>query len=113
LAESLGAAAFRHGPFELAGPDLAVVVIATEPETRDLDLGLARDLVAEGSAVIVVSPDGEEPNGAVVVRTGFEDRSIGPAVSIVPIQLLAWRLAADRGRVPGRFTRAQKVTTRE
>ena len=30
-AESLQAAQFRHGPLELAGPKLAVIVIATEP----------------------------------------------------------------------------------
>ena len=39
--ESLQTAQFRHGPLELAGPDLAAIVIATEPETRDLDVGLA------------------------------------------------------------------------
>ena len=41
-AESLQAAQFRHGPLELAGPKLAVIVIATEPRTRDLELGWPR-----------------------------------------------------------------------
>jgi hypothetical protein len=35
------------------------------------------------------------------------------AVSIVPVQLLAWKLAAEAGRTPGAYTRASKVTTRE
>ncbi len=113
IAESLGSAAFRHGPFELAGPGLAAVVVATEPETRDLDLGLARDLVDAGAAVLVVTPDGEGPSGAHVFATGYEDHLISPAVSILPVQLLAWRLSAERGRTPGTFTRARKVTTRE
>ena len=47
--ESLQTAQFRHGPLELAGPELAAIVIATEPETRDLDVGLAGELVAAGS----------------------------------------------------------------
>ena len=47
--ESLQTAQFRHGPLELAGPDLAAIVIATEPETRDLDVGLAGELVGAGS----------------------------------------------------------------
>ncbi len=113
IAESLGSAAFRHGPFELAGPGLAAIVLATEPETRSLDLALARDLVDAGAAVLVVTPDGEAPNGAHTATTGYEERLISPAVSILPIQLLAWRLAAERGRAPGTFTRARKVTTRE
>jgi hypothetical protein len=35
------------------------------------------------------------------------------AVSIVPVQLLAWKLAQTHGRTPGEYTRASKVTTRE
>ena len=42
--ESLQAAQFRHGPLELAGPHLAAMVIATEPETRELDLAMADEL---------------------------------------------------------------------
>ena len=58
-AESLQAAQFRHGPLELAGPELAVIVIATEPATRSLELGLAAELVTAGAAVLVVSQDGD------------------------------------------------------
>jgi glucosamine 6-phosphate synthetase-like amidotransferase/phosphosugar isomerase protein len=35
------------------------------------------------------------------------------AVSIIPVQLLAWKLAVSSGRTPGAYTRASKVTTRE
>jgi glucosamine--fructose-6-phosphate aminotransferase (isomerizing) len=113
MAESFATAAFRHGPFELAGQDLAAIVVATERETRALDLGLARDLVAAGAAVVVVAPRGEAPEGALGVPLPEIDRLVGSAASIVPIQLLAWRLATARGRVPGVYTRATKVTTRE
>jgi glucosamine--fructose-6-phosphate aminotransferase (isomerizing) len=113
MAESLESAAFRHGPLELAGPDMAAIVIATEPETRRLDLGLARDLVDAGASVLVITPDGESPRGASSLATGYQDRALVSAVSIVPIQLLAWKLASDIGREPGAYTRASKVTTRE
>ena len=112
-AESYETAAFRHGPFELAGPGLGAVVVATEPETRSLDLGLAADLVRTGAAVVVVSSEGDVPEGALGVRIPPVDRLLSPAVSIVPIQLLAWRLANARGRIPGVYTRVSKVTTRE
>jgi glutamine---fructose-6-phosphate transaminase (isomerizing) len=113
MAESFEAGAFRHGPVELAGPQMAAVVLATEPETRRLDLGLAADLVDSGAAVLVVTPDGEAPKGARPVATGYQDRALMSAVAIVPIQLLAWKLAAVGGRTPGVYTRASKVTTRE
>jgi glucosamine--fructose-6-phosphate aminotransferase (isomerizing) len=113
MAESLESAMFRHGPLELAGPGMSAIVMATEPETRRLDLTLTADLVKAGAAVLVVTPDGEEPKGAHAVATGFLDRALVSAVSIVPVQLLAWKLAAVSGRRPGEYTRASKVTTRE
>jgi glutamine---fructose-6-phosphate transaminase (isomerizing) len=111
-AEALEAAQFRHGPLELAGPDLAAVVVATEPETLALDLGLATDLIQAKAAVMVVTSD-EAPAGSLGVRVDPVDRTLAPAVSIIPVQLLAWRLAVVRGRTPGELTRAAKVTTRE
>jgi len=113
MAESLESAMFRHGPLELAGPGMSAIVLATEPETRRLDLALAADLVQAGVAVLVITPDGEEPKGAHAVATGYLDRALLSAVSIVPVQLLSWKLAADKGRTPGAYTRASKVTTRE
>jgi glucosamine--fructose-6-phosphate aminotransferase (isomerizing) len=112
-AESYETAAFRHGPFELAGPALGAIVVATEPETLSLDLGLAADLVETGASAVVLSSRGDVPDGALGVRIPSVDRLLSSAVSIVPIQLLAWRLANARGRVPGAYTRASKVTTRE
>jgi glucosamine--fructose-6-phosphate aminotransferase (isomerizing) len=113
MAESLESGLFRHGPLELAGPNMTAIVMATEPETRRLDLGLAADLVGSGAAVMVVTPDGEAPKGARAVATGYLDRALMSAVAVIPAQLLAWRLAATRGRTPGTYTRASKVTTRE
>jgi glutamine---fructose-6-phosphate transaminase (isomerizing) len=113
MAESLESAMFRHGPLELAGPDMTAIVMATEPETRRLDLGLASDLVDTGANVLVITPDGEAPKGARAVATGYLDRALLSAVSIVPVQLLAWRLAQTRGRRPGEYTRASKITKSE
>jgi glucosamine--fructose-6-phosphate aminotransferase (isomerizing) len=117
-AEALESAQFRHGPLELAGPTLAAIVIATEPETEELDRALARELREAGAAVLEITrAEGvfaaPEPPAAFHVGIGAIDRSIGPAVSMVPIQLLAHRLAIARGREPGTYVHSAKVTTRE
>jgi glucosamine--fructose-6-phosphate aminotransferase (isomerizing) len=112
-AESLQAAQFRHGPLELAGPRLAVIVIATEPRTRDLELGLAAELAAAGAAVLVVSQDGDAPGGCESVAVGPLENGLAAAAATIPAQLLAWRLARSRGLTPGEFALAGKVTTRE
>jgi glucosamine--fructose-6-phosphate aminotransferase (isomerizing) len=95
---------------ELAGPHLAAMVIATEPETRELDLAMANELRALGTAVWTVTA-GVQAAGATDI--GPIDRLLAPAVAIVPAQLLAWRLAVLAGREPGTYVHAAKVTTRE
>ncbi|MDP9185485.1 MAG: SIS domain-containing protein [Actinomycetota bacterium] len=113
--ESLQAAQFRHGPLELAGPDLAAIVLATEPETAELDLELGAELARLGSAVLLVTTDGPAPVGAMSmsIPIGSLDRLLSPAAAVVPAQLLAWRLSVTSGRTPGSYVHASKVTTRE
>jgi len=108
--ESLQAGQFRHGPLELAGPHLAAMVIATEPETVELDLAMADELRSLGTAVWTIT-GGVEAAGATDI--GPIDRLLAPAASVVPAQLLAWRLAVLAGREPGTYVHAAKVTTRE
>jgi glucosamine--fructose-6-phosphate aminotransferase (isomerizing) len=111
--ESLQTAQFRHGPLELVGPGLAAIVIATEPETLEIDLALTEELVGAGARVLLVTAEDRVVSGARTIAIGPQDRAVRPAASIVPIQLLAWRLAVRRGREPGAYYRATKVTTHE
>jgi glucosamine--fructose-6-phosphate aminotransferase (isomerizing) len=112
VAEGFESAAFRHGPFELAGFHLGAIVVATEPRTRAMELALAADLRDAGSAVAVLMDDHAASDENVIVVPSA-DALLSPAVSIVPIQLAARRLAIESGREPGAFTVASKVTTRE
>jgi glutamine---fructose-6-phosphate transaminase (isomerizing) len=111
--ESLQAAQFRHGPLELAGPDLAAIVLATEPETAELDRELAADLGKLGAAVLLVTTVGPVPSDTMSIAIGSLDRLLSPAAAVVPAQLLAWRLSLTSGRTPGSYVHASKVTTRE
>jgi glucosamine--fructose-6-phosphate aminotransferase (isomerizing) len=113
MAESFATASFRHGPFELAGPDMAAIILSTEERTRTLDLGLAADLASTGASVAVIAPGEEVPAGCARIHLPGLDRLFSSTVGVVPLQLLAWRLALRRGRAPGVYTRASKVTTRE
>jgi glucosamine--fructose-6-phosphate aminotransferase (isomerizing) len=108
--ESLQTAQFRHGPLEIAGPQMAAMVFATEPETRDLDLGIAEELRKLGTAVWTVTAGVAAPGATDI---GPLHRLLSPAAAIVPAQLLAWRLAILAGREPGGYIHAAKVTTRE
>jgi glucosamine--fructose-6-phosphate aminotransferase (isomerizing) len=108
--ESLQAAQFRHGPLELAGPGLAAMVLATEPETRDLDLAMADELRSLGAAVWTITSGAPAPGATDI---GPLDRLLSPAAAVVPAQLLAWRLAILAGREPGSYRHTPKVTLHE
>lgn len=100
---------FRHGPLELAGPDLTVLVFAGPPETRELNARLLSDLRGYNTP-------------AFWVGTGMQEWQIDipevpligmPLIEILPVQLLSIHLAQQIGVEPGHFFRSGKVTLAE
>jgi glucosamine--fructose-6-phosphate aminotransferase (isomerizing) len=118
-AESLDTAEFRHGPLELSGPELAVAIVSTETATRELDRRLASELARDGASVMMIACERGAEAGDVGARAGASisidelHPLLAPAVAVIPLQLLAWRLAVEGGLDPGRMVRANKVTTTE
>jgi glutamine---fructose-6-phosphate transaminase (isomerizing) len=113
FAEALDSAEFRHGPLEVAGPELACLVLVSEASALELDAGLARELAAAEASVRLVAPEAVDVPGVDQLVTGPLEPLLAAAVCAHPAQLLAWQLAVERGRPPGRLLRASKVTTRE
>lgn len=112
-AAAMPTAEFRHGPLEVAGPGLAVVLFALEPATAALDAAFAGELASAGAAVLLVGPAGPPPPGPEWIAIGGPAGILAPAVALGPLQLLARELARRRGRRPDAFALASKVTTRE
>jgi glucosamine--fructose-6-phosphate aminotransferase (isomerizing) len=112
-AEALDAADFRHGPLELAGPDLAVVLLSLEEPTRRLDDRLVAEVARHQTAVLVVANSLSSADGVRRITIGRIEPLLACAVAVIPAQLLAWRLARAVGRHPGEFRFASKVTTEE
>ncbi len=108
----MDAAEFRHGPLELAGADLAVVVIAIEKATRAQDQALVADLKSAGSKVLVIGPHdfGADDH----VRTSQLNNPFFDTIqATIPLQLMTWGKAADKHEVPGVFRLGAKVTVKE
>jgi len=112
-AAALPTAEFRHGPLEVIGPDVAVVLFALEPSTEELDRVFSGELAAAGAAVLLVGPPGPAPRGVEPIAIPGTRGILSAAAALGPLQLLARRLAHARGRRPESFWHASKVTTRE
>ena len=103
----LPAGQFRHGPLELCGPDLSVILFAGPPETQQLNQRLAIDLANCGGHVFWLGPEME---GVSVLPMAWVEGIGQPLAEILPIQLLTIHLAEQSGLVPGKFKYIGKVT---
>jgi glucosamine--fructose-6-phosphate aminotransferase (isomerizing) len=108
-AEGMSSAAFRHGPFDMLGHEILVMIFAGSKNTRDLNAGLLEDVVEQRGRASWV---GEDATFAPCVLPGAPP-SIQPILEILPVQMLTLALAVRAGREPGRFSLATKVTTKE
>lgn len=113
-AEGISAGQFRHGPLEVASSGFGAAVFAQKGRTRDINLRIAHDIARFGGRVVIVGNDEEYPGKRTLnLRLPVLEELYSPLVEIVPIQLLAWRLAVEKGLQPGTFDQAGKVTLYE
>ena len=105
-AEGMSSAALRHGPLEMMGPDCFGLVFAGEERTRPLNYRLYEDLRAAGCpAGWVEMNQGRGPFDLPLIPARLR-----PILEILPVEMMTLALAHLRGRVPGAFERATKVT---
>jgi glutamine---fructose-6-phosphate transaminase (isomerizing) len=97
---------YLHGPVEVAEAGVGAVLLGDGRE-----VGLARHLAAAGAAVLLVAGGGVvAPDGVELVTLPDVPAPLRPILEAVPLQLLAGRLASDRGLVAGRFRHHQADT---
>ena len=109
LATPYQAGEFRHGPLELATPDLTVLLFAGPQETRDLNLRLLRELRSYQVNAFWI---GSEQNEWQIEIP--EVPAVGlPLMEIIPLQLLTIHLADQIGVEAGMFFRTGKITLTE
>jgi len=109
MATPYQAGEFRHGPLELANPDLTVLLFGGPEETRDLNHRLLEELRGYQVNVYWIGADSQEwqidlPEVPAIGR---------PLMEILPIQLLSIHLARQIGVEPGEFFRSGKITLSE
>ena len=110
-AVGIASGSFRHGPVEIVDANFRAIVFAPQGKTRDLNLGLAEDLVKFGAKVCVVGPD--DAGALPFIDVPSVPEKLAPLIDIIPVQLAALRLAHWKGLVIGKFRYAPQVTRNE
>ena len=108
-AEGMTSAAFRHGPLEMCGPEVFVMVMEGEKKTADLNRRLAEDIRAAGGRVAMAGPESD----VEALRIPAVERAIRPVMEMLPVQMTSLALAALGGHEPGKFRLLTKVTLAE
>ncbi len=107
-AEGMSAAAFRHGPLEMAGNNVLVLIFEGDEPTTVLHQRLADDISKGGGRAFLV---GAGATGPKAFRLPAVPACVLPILEILPIQMLSLALAARDGFEAGRFERASKITS--
>jgi len=105
---------FRHGPMEMLGPLVGVVLLRAADPDADLVRGLAEGCVEAGSPVVMLDASGQAPVAGTVTIAVEEAADLAALAALLPVaQRLMIGFAAGRVADVGTPVRSQKVTSTE
>ncbi|RZS43359.1 glucosamine--fructose-6-phosphate aminotransferase (isomerizing) [Herbihabitans rhizosphaerae] len=98
-AEAYQASELKHGPLALIDPDMPSVVIVPDDELLAKNVSTIEQIKARGGPVIAVT-NAELPDGLAdaVLRCPRTEPELDPILLTIPLQLLAYHVAAALGR---------------
>lgn len=99
-AEGYPAGEMKHGPIALIDSDLPVVVIAPRDPWYEKMFNQIEQAKARGGRVIAVATEGDEQIKAQADQVLYVPETpwmLSPVTTVIPLQLLAYHIAAQRG----------------
>jgi glucosamine--fructose-6-phosphate aminotransferase (isomerizing) len=98
--EAYSAGEMKHGPIALLDSDTPVVVVATDSHVYDKVVSNIQETRARGAQVVAIATAGNEDifhHADDVITVPKANEYLEPILAIVPLQLLAYRIARIRG----------------
>jgi glucosamine--fructose-6-phosphate aminotransferase (isomerizing) len=98
--DAYAAGEMKHGPIALLDEDTPVVCVATDAPVLDKVLSNIAEVRVRGAHVIAVATEGSteaEDAAEEVVYVPRTDWLLQPILAVIPLQLLAYRIARARG----------------
>ena len=99
-AEGYPAGEMKHGPIALIDPSMPVVCIAPKDPWHEKMISQIQQAKARGGTVIAVATDGDELVKNMADHVLWVPETpwmLSPAITVLPLQLLAYHIAAIRG----------------
>src|SRR5256712_10855738 len=98
--EAYSAGEMKHGPIALLDQDTPVVCVATDSHVYEKVVSNIQETRARGAHVIAIATDGNEDiqhHADDVIYVPRTPAFLQAALAVVPLQLLAYRIARLRG----------------
>jgi glucosamine--fructose-6-phosphate aminotransferase (isomerizing) len=98
--DAYAAGEMKHGPIALLEEGTPVVVIATESPVLEKVVSNMQEVRARGARVIAVAGKGDPrvaPHADRILPVPLTDWMLQPILAVIPLQLLAYRVARLRG----------------
>jgi len=115
-AEGYPAGEMKHGVNALLGPDMASVVCAPKNNLYEKMLSNISEVKARGGEVAAIVTEGDDVVGRIadhVIQVPDSPEILQPFMTLVPMQLLAYRTALALGRDPDKPRNLAKTVTVE
>jgi glutamine---fructose-6-phosphate transaminase (isomerizing) len=98
--DAYAAGEMKHGPIALLDESTPVVVVATDSPVLDKLVSNIQEVRARGARVIAVGTAGDEQlaeHADEVIAVPRTDWMLAPLLAVIPLQLLAYHIARERG----------------
>ncbi|MFL5824644.1 MAG: glutamine--fructose-6-phosphate transaminase (isomerizing) [Solirubrobacteraceae bacterium] len=98
--DAYAAGEMKHGPIALLDERTPVVVVATDSPVLEKVISNIQEVRARGARVIAVATEGDDQiaeHADEVIRVPRTHWLLAPLLAVIPLQLLAYRIARERG----------------
>ena len=98
--DAYAAGEMKHGPIALLDEHTPVVVVATDSPVLEKVISNIQEVRARGARVIAVASEGDAQiaeHADEVIRVPQTHWLLAPLLAVIPLQLLAYRIARERG----------------
>jgi glucosamine--fructose-6-phosphate aminotransferase (isomerizing) len=98
--DAYAAGEMKHGPIALLDESTPVITVATDSPVLEKVVSNMQEVRARGAHVVAIATEGNQAIGEhaeSVVRIPQTDWMLQPLLAVIPLQLLAYRIARRRG----------------
>ena len=99
-AEGYPAAEMKHGPIALVDQDMPIVFLATHHQLYEKIISNMQEVKSRNGRILAVVTEGDQQVKEIadnVLEVPRTQNALVPLLSVVPLQLLAYYVAVDKG----------------